>query len=280
MYHLKPRCTVNPLLAALSNYGGPTQTMALLPGSLAIDAGSSDYGGSTDQRGDSRLGNTDIGAFESQGFTIAVSSGNNQSAAVNTAFANPLVVTVTANNSVEPVAGGLITFTAPSSDASAVLTGSPATIGSGGTASVTATANGTTSTYTVSASASGIATPAQFSLTNTAQERTWRSRRNMVGAPIVMVHSWTMSALLRTSQAFPNRPLSPCSALAPSACSVMAGDGGSKLREACPSTYPARPLSGGLLRWRTALSSAPLCTHVTVGPRTDTNPKHPQRIAR
>ena len=30
---------VNPLLSALGNYGGPTQTMALLPGSPAIDAG-------------------------------------------------------------------------------------------------------------------------------------------------------------------------------------------------------------------------------------------------
>ena len=30
----------NPLLAPLGNYGGPTQTMALLPGSIAIDAGS------------------------------------------------------------------------------------------------------------------------------------------------------------------------------------------------------------------------------------------------
>ena len=30
---------LNPLLAPLGNYGGPTQTMALLPGSPAIDAG-------------------------------------------------------------------------------------------------------------------------------------------------------------------------------------------------------------------------------------------------
>ena len=31
---------LNPLLAPLGNNGGPTQTMALLPGSPAIDAGS------------------------------------------------------------------------------------------------------------------------------------------------------------------------------------------------------------------------------------------------
>jgi hypothetical protein len=44
----------------------------------------------------------------------------------------------------------------------------PATIGSDGKASVTATANGTTGAYTVSAAASGVASPAKFTLTNTA----------------------------------------------------------------------------------------------------------------
>ncbi len=115
---------INPLLAPLGNYGGTTQTMALLPGSPAIDAGSSAYGGSTDQRGKPRVGPTDIGAFESQGFTIAVSTGNNQSTEINTSFADPLEVTVTAKNAGEPVAGGTLAFTAPTSGASAVLKGS------------------------------------------------------------------------------------------------------------------------------------------------------------
>jgi hypothetical protein len=142
--------------------------MALLPGSSAINAGSSSYGGSTDQRSKPRVGATDIGAFESQGFSIAITTGNNQIASVNTTFAQLLLVTVTANNLVEPVAGGLITFTAPSSGASAVLKGSPASIGSGGEASVTATANAISGTYTVTASATGIATPAKFTLSNVA----------------------------------------------------------------------------------------------------------------
>ena len=46
---------VNPDLAPLGDYGGPTQTMALLPGSPAIDAGSNALaaaaGLTTDQRG-------------------------------------------------------------------------------------------------------------------------------------------------------------------------------------------------------------------------------------
>ena len=162
---------LNPLLAPLGNYGGPTQTMALLPGSPAIDAGNNALipaGVTTDQRGLPRIVNTvvDIGAFESSGFTIAVTSGSGQSTGVLTAFPKPLVVTVTANNPSEPVAGGLVTFTPPSSGASATISGSPATISAAGTASVTATANGVVGSYTVSATASGITTPASFSLTN------------------------------------------------------------------------------------------------------------------
>jgi hypothetical protein len=157
----------NALLAPLGYYGGPTQTMALLPGSLAINAGTNGAGiPATDQRGFGRVGAVDIGAFESQGFTIVVTSGSGQSTNVSSAFSAPLVVTVTANNPIEPVAGGLVTFTPPASGASATISGSPATISATGTASVTATANGLSGTYTVFATASGITTPASFSLAN------------------------------------------------------------------------------------------------------------------
>src|SRR5262249_22571535 len=129
--------------------------------------GSSSYGGSTDQRGKPRVGATDIGAFESQGFTLAVSSGNNQSAEVAGAFAKPLVVAVVANNPVEPGSGDVvITFTAPASPASPVLSSSTATIGPDGTASVTAVANYIPGVYTVSASANSVAGTASFSLSN------------------------------------------------------------------------------------------------------------------
>ena len=132
----------NPLLAPLGNYGGPTQTMALLPGSPAIDAGSNSLAvGTTDQRGKSYVGNVDIGAFESQGFTLTPVSGSTpQTAVAGNLFANPLGVTVTANNPVEPVNGGLINFTVPLIGPSATLTSTPASI-SGGQASVKATAN-------------------------------------------------------------------------------------------------------------------------------------------
>jgi VCBS repeat-containing protein len=55
---------LNPFLAPLGDYGGATQTHALLPGSVAIDAGSSTTAPTTDQRGINRVGVVDIGAFE------------------------------------------------------------------------------------------------------------------------------------------------------------------------------------------------------------------------
>jgi parallel beta-helix repeat protein len=156
----------NVLLAPLGNYGGPTQTMPLLPGSPAIDAGTSTGAPASDQRGQGRVGTVDIGAFESQGFSIAVTSGSGQATDVATAFPAPLVVKVTANNPMEPVAGGQVTFTPPSSGASATIGGSPALISVTGTASVTATGNGFAGSYTVSATARGITTPASLSLSN------------------------------------------------------------------------------------------------------------------
>ena len=161
---------VNPLLATLGNYGGTTQTMALLPGSPAIDQGSSSYASVNDQRGSPRVGTPDIGAFESQGFAIAVAGGDNQTATIHTAFAKPLAVKVTANVSIEPVSGGAVLFTVPNSGSSAVLSAASATLDASGQASVTATANGTTGSYQVSASAAGIATPAAFNLSNTAPQ--------------------------------------------------------------------------------------------------------------
>ena len=66
---------VNPLLASLGNYGGPTQTMPPLPGSRVIGAGSTvliPAGITTDQRGEPRIvnGKVDIGAVQSQGSTF------------------------------------------------------------------------------------------------------------------------------------------------------------------------------------------------------------------
>ncbi len=54
---------IDPLLAPLGDYGGPTQTMALLAGSPAIGKGAA-LGQTTDQRGQIRGDIVDIGAFQ------------------------------------------------------------------------------------------------------------------------------------------------------------------------------------------------------------------------
>ena len=67
----------DPKLGPLADNGGPTLTMALLPGSPAIDAGNTSLAPTTDQRGFPRPAGlaADIGAFEYGSVmpTIAVS---------------------------------------------------------------------------------------------------------------------------------------------------------------------------------------------------------------
>jgi len=172
---------LNALLAALGNYGGPTQTHALLPGSPAINAANNCVTDvahcgdanipqlSTDQRGLARQVNgvVDIGAFESSGFTLTALSGTPQSAGIGSAFAAPLIASIVGFNS-EPVNGGIVTFTAPASGPSATLTGGTTTANvtiGGGQASTNAIANGVAGSYSVNATTVG-ATSAAFNLTN------------------------------------------------------------------------------------------------------------------
>jgi predicted outer membrane repeat protein len=54
-------------LDTLKDNGGPTDTMALLAGSLAINNGNNANAPATDQRGFGRNGTSDVGAFESSG---------------------------------------------------------------------------------------------------------------------------------------------------------------------------------------------------------------------
>jgi predicted outer membrane repeat protein len=152
-------------LAPPGDYGGPTQTFALLPGSLAIGRGQSEFEG-LDQRGAPRPGNRpgDVGAFQDQGYTVNPTN-TPQNANVNAAFALPLLVTLTENFANDPLSGATIVFSAPVNGASAVLTSAAVTNANGQT-SVTATANGTAGgPYNVTASAAGLAT-ANFALTN------------------------------------------------------------------------------------------------------------------
>jgi CSLREA domain-containing protein len=165
--------TGDPLLGALADNSGSTQTMALLPGSPAIDAGDDSICADAatvndlDQRGVVRPqgSHCDIGAFESRGFTLAKSSGDNQSTVINTAFSAPLEVSVTSAYS-EPISGGSVTFVGPLSGAGITPITTTATI-AGGLATANVTANGIGGSYTVSVSANGASPNQSFNLTNT-----------------------------------------------------------------------------------------------------------------
>lgn len=167
---------LNPLLAPLGDYGGPTQTMALLPGSAALAAGANFTNPatgtvlSTDQRGILRsLGSApDIGAYQSAGFAFALLSGDNQSAIVGQSFADPLAVQLVEKGfgRALPGSGISVNFAAPPTSASATLSAGSFLTNGSGIASILAQANGTIGgPYLVVASAAGV-DQAQFSLTN------------------------------------------------------------------------------------------------------------------
>ncbi len=160
----------NPGLATLGNYGGPSETIPLLPGSVALGAGVAIPGVSTDQRGvPLPSGSIDIGAFQSHGFTVKVVAGSTpQVGAVGAAFAVPLAIVATPNDPIEPVAGGVVDFTVnpASNGASATLSAESAVIGFNGVAQVTAVANSIVGAYTVTAAASGFTSTDTFSLKN------------------------------------------------------------------------------------------------------------------
>ena len=108
----------NPLLSPLGDYGGPTETVALLPGSPALTGPNSydAYVSTTDQRGEGVPAGyyRDIGTFQSQGFTLTPIGGSDQNVGVDSS--PELAVSVAANNPIEPVDGGVITFTTPQAD--------------------------------------------------------------------------------------------------------------------------------------------------------------------
>ena len=68
----------NPLLAPLGDNGGPTQTMALLPGSPAIGTGDPAQAGMTDQRGYVRGNSVDIGAVNCQLLIVTSTADDNR----------------------------------------------------------------------------------------------------------------------------------------------------------------------------------------------------------
>jgi len=155
----------DPLLAPLWDYGGEVESNAILPGSPVIDATSSNCP-TTDARGVIRSSpNCDLGAFESQGFSLEKVSGDDQTAYIYGYFDLPLCVAVTANDILEPVNGGKVSFIPPTSGPSAIFANNPAPITNGESCTI-ARANGIAGgPYEIMASAAG-GTSVTFNLTN------------------------------------------------------------------------------------------------------------------
>ncbi len=162
---------VNPLLGPLAFNGGPTRTQALLAGSPAIEAGSNPLALTMDQRGSGFARTvgllTDMGAYEAQPgvpTSVTVSSGSGQSARVGTAFAQPLVALVK-DSFGTALPGVTVTWSAPTSAASATFSGPTSTLTNGsGLATIGVSANSIFGSYAVTAQ---VGTPsASFNLTN------------------------------------------------------------------------------------------------------------------
>ncbi len=98
--------------------------------------------------------------------SVATGGGTPQSATVDTPFATPFTVTVLDAEG-DPVQGANVTFSAPASGPSAILS-TPLPTDLNGQTQVTGTANAIAGSYTVTATVNGVATSATFNLTNTA----------------------------------------------------------------------------------------------------------------
>jgi hypothetical protein len=99
---------VNPLFAPLASYGGPTETLALLAGSPAVDSGlqSPEACPTTDQRGVVRTGGCDVGAY--QGVytppveSLGTGSGSGSTTTAATAATSPVVAPALSSAKTEP----------------------------------------------------------------------------------------------------------------------------------------------------------------------------------
>jgi parallel beta-helix repeat protein len=134
----------NPMLGPLANNGGPTQTMALLPGSPLIDKGSNPASLTTDQRGPgfARVSGpaADIGAIEVQSAQASV-----QSSTVNAGQINMVQRSMVTNVTV--TFDRVVSFTGPATNAFQLTRTGPGT--PTGNVGLTVDVTGSTPTQTI-----------------------------------------------------------------------------------------------------------------------------------
>jgi hypothetical protein len=137
---------IDPLLGPLQDNGGPTQTMALLAGSPALNAGDPAQLGVADQRGVVRTGGVNIGAYQASASALRLSAPDTVTAGM------PFDVTVTAVDLFGlPAVGytGTVTFGTSDADPGVVLPADYAfTLIDGGTHRFTDTGRGETTLVT------------------------------------------------------------------------------------------------------------------------------------
>jgi hypothetical protein len=121
---------IDPQLGMLQDNGGPTRTMALLPGSPALDAGDPAQLGQADQRGVVRSGGVNIGAYQASASLFQITGVPAQVTA-----GVPFDVTVTADDEFNQLAVGYTgTVDLTSSDSQAAVPGEYTfALGDGGT---------------------------------------------------------------------------------------------------------------------------------------------------
>lgn len=135
----------DPLLAPLSSRGGPTQTMALLPGSPARNAATVSRS-TTDQRGFPILDTADIGAYEAQIGPIADTSTSQSTPTTELAFTVGQIGTLSGSSSNTTLVPNT-NFTFGGSGANRTVVVTPA-LGQSGSALITITDNLTNETQT------------------------------------------------------------------------------------------------------------------------------------
>jgi hypothetical protein len=94
---------LDPLLGPLGDYGGPTQTLPLLAGSPALGAGTATGAPATDQRGVTRGGGINIGAYQASVSQFTLTAAPDPAPA-----GTALAVTVTATDSFGQTAFGYL----------------------------------------------------------------------------------------------------------------------------------------------------------------------------
>jgi hypothetical protein len=172
---------LDPVLGPLQDNGGPTPTMALLPGSRALNAGDPDQLGSTDQRGVVRSGGVNIGAYQASATAFLVSAPRRVRARV------PFDVTVTAVDPFGQVAvgyTGTVTFSTSDPRRRVVLPADYAfTLNDGGVHPFTDTGRGETTLRTHGRQTIAVADTADGSITGQVSVRVRHPRPSPGPAP-------------------------------------------------------------------------------------------------